>query len=89
MTSLDRIIDQSVHCVRCGMPGIGNCACYRPCPCGWFRLPGEPCQSRDHDARMRQDLDRRHRLSQLQPPQETARRVDAGMADLPLFSAVE
>lgn len=44
-TSLDRMIDASVRCSKCGTPGVLNCLCYVECSCGWYAERGKPCRN--------------------------------------------
>lgn len=45
--SLSEMIKRSVKCVKCGAQGIGNCACWEQCSCGWTAEAGKPCNNPD------------------------------------------
>jgi hypothetical protein len=52
MTSpITRLIDASVHCLRCGAQGMGSCGCYERCGrqgCGWLVYKDEECANPMH-----------------------------------------
>lgn len=46
MSSLDRAIDASVKCLKCGAPGFPpTCDCWERCTCGWWAEKGKPCNN--------------------------------------------
>jgi len=45
MNPVDSLIDSSVRCGRCGMPGVGTCYCWTRCSCGWWAEKGRPCRN--------------------------------------------
>lgn len=42
-TLLERMIDATMRCLKCGTPGIGTCSCWERCSCGWTAEAGKPC----------------------------------------------
>lgn len=42
---LDRMIDASVRCLKCGAKGVGTCDCNERCSCGWIADKGQPCRN--------------------------------------------
>jgi hypothetical protein len=42
---LDRLIDMAVRCLKCGAAGIGTCACWEECSCGWTTEAGTVCSN--------------------------------------------
>jgi hypothetical protein len=90
MDGLSQLIDQSVHCVRCGTPGVGNCTCWGSrCPCGWYRRHGELCQGPHHLAYCRAVAAHTMRCRMEQRQGHSALITDAGIDDLPLFAPRE
>lgn len=40
---VNRMVDSTVSCVKCGARGIGTCDCWERCSCGWLAEKGQPC----------------------------------------------
>ena len=45
LTPIARMVDGAVRCVKCGAPGVGTCACWERCSCGWSAEAGKPCRN--------------------------------------------
>lgn len=46
---VDQMIDAAVRCTLCGTAGIGNCACWVWCECGWSFQRGTRCNNPEHE----------------------------------------
>lgn len=42
---LNRLVESSVSCAKCGTKGIGACDCWERCSCGWMAEKGKPCDN--------------------------------------------
>jgi hypothetical protein len=42
---IDKMIDASVQCLKCGKPGYLTCDCWEKCTCGWVAEKGKPCNN--------------------------------------------
>jgi hypothetical protein len=40
---LGEMIGRTARCLKCGAQGIGTCACWEACSCGWTAEAGKPC----------------------------------------------
>lgn len=40
---IDRMIDESVTCSKCGAKGFMNCDCWEKCSCDYIAERGKPC----------------------------------------------
>jgi len=49
-TLLDKLIDKSVHCVKCGAK-MEECDCWEKCSCGWTKEKGKFCNNPIHDVK--------------------------------------
>lgn len=45
MSAVDKLIDSSVHCIKCGKKGIGTCDCWEQCSCRTWNEPGTFCRN--------------------------------------------
>jgi hypothetical protein len=42
---LDRLMDTTMVCLKCGAPMQQGCECWEKCTCGWFADAGKPCRN--------------------------------------------
>ena len=42
---INRMIDSSVSCSKCGTKGMFNCDCFYRCPCGWIIEKDKDCHN--------------------------------------------
>ena len=45
VSPVNRLIDSSVSCSKCGTKGMFNCDCFYKCWCGWIIDKGEDCRN--------------------------------------------
>ena len=49
MSSIDKMIDATVKCSKCGKPGYMTCKCWEKCECGWTKERGKKCDNESCD----------------------------------------
>jgi hypothetical protein len=55
-SNADSLVDASVRCGKCGTPGMGTCACWVRCSCGWWAEAGRPCRNPLHQDALCREL---------------------------------